>query len=446
MVQIIEIINSTPGSYSKFINTEGVVDTIAVARYLDDWFRAKPRLSDGPVRIWRPSAPQKSLKFNVNVFVENSASMDGYVKGVTDFETAIYNLLADVKLSTFCDSLNLNYINSQVLKFPPDIEDFINKLEPTTFKERGGDRGTTDIKEILSNVLGRVNNRNMAVLVSDFVFSPGKNKDATEYLEQQQVGIRIDIAQKLDSFDLALAVIQLGSQFHGIYYDRNNSGIPIDNKRPYYVWLIGSREQIEEVRNKRILEQLKGRNGYMNMALYKKSGNGAAAYAVQHAKWKEGTFNRDVSKGITGAEWNKETKRFGFSIATDLSGSWQDESYLRDTSNYQVHPAYYVIKDIRAIKHDDQLYNKGYTHLLELSTREAVPLQPNETVRVELLARMPQWVNEHTSSDDTRMANDPAQMEKTFGLKHLMEGVHGAFHPDPNGSLTSIAIPITKKK
>ena len=49
-------------------------------------------------------------KCNVNVYIENSASMDGYVKGVTEFEQSIYSYISDIKLADFCLSLNLNYI------------------------------------------------------------------------------------------------------------------------------------------------------------------------------------------------------------------------------------------------------------------------------------------------------------------------------------------------
>lgn len=445
---LIKLIDTEQEEYHRFLNEVGEVDTTQVGVYLERYL--SKRLKTNDVNVWGPQRIATMPKFNVNVYVENSASMDGYVKGVTDFETAMYNLLADIKLGNFCDSLNLNYINSTVIEnsvnaLPPDIEDFISKLEPTDFKTRGGQRGTTDIKEILRDVLGRVNDRNMALLISDFVFSPGKNKDATEYLEQQQVGIRIDIAQKLDSFNLAIAVVQLESQFNGVYYDRNNSSIPIVDRRPYYVWFVGSEEQIREVLHSGIIERLESRRGYKNIALFRKTGKDiVSAHRVQHAKWKEGTFDREVSNGITGAEWDKETRYFGFSVAADLSDAWQGNSYIVDTSNYRVKNPRYGIRGVRTIAKDDPLRDR-YTHLLEVRTVGTEPLRPDETVRVELLARMPPWVMDHSSLEDSRITDDPLEMGKTFGLKYLIEGVHGAYYPTPNTPLTTITIPIKKK-
>ncbi|CDN31804.1 hypothetical protein BN938_1724 [Mucinivorans hirudinis] len=40
--------------------------------------------------------------------MENSASMNGYVKGITEFEQTVYNYLTDIKISNLTDSLRLN--------------------------------------------------------------------------------------------------------------------------------------------------------------------------------------------------------------------------------------------------------------------------------------------------------------------------------------------------
>ena len=51
------------------------------------------------------------IKPTINVFIENSGSMDGYVKGVTEFEQAVYGYLSDISISNITDTLNLYYIN-----------------------------------------------------------------------------------------------------------------------------------------------------------------------------------------------------------------------------------------------------------------------------------------------------------------------------------------------
>ena len=115
-------------------------------------------------------------KCNVNVYIENSASMDGYVKGVTEFESSLYSYLSDIKLADFCQSLNLNYINSKPLPQPDDVRDFIERLEPDSFRRKGGDRSTTDISNLFQTIMTEQGKNDIAILVSDFVFSPGQDK------------------------------------------------------------------------------------------------------------------------------------------------------------------------------------------------------------------------------------------------------------------------------
>lgn len=71
-----------------------------------------------------------------NIYVENSGSMDGYVKGTTEFEQSVYSYLSDIKISDICSEMNLYYINSKMYKQPSDVKDFIEKLEPNTFRAR----------------------------------------------------------------------------------------------------------------------------------------------------------------------------------------------------------------------------------------------------------------------------------------------------------------------
>ena len=200
--------------------------------------------------VWNPTAPQKIKPFNVNVFIENSASMDGYVKGVTDFENTVYGMLGSIKISEICSSLNLNYIN-RVIPYTipnaltPDIQDFIQKLEPTTFQQRGGNRASSDLADVVKTVLSKTNQNNLSILISDFVFSPGSGANAQDYLNNQKVSIKINIADKINNQNLAIAIYRIQSNFSGKYFDHNNKPISLTGKRPYYVWIIGTEEQVK---------------------------------------------------------------------------------------------------------------------------------------------------------------------------------------------------------
>ena len=74
----------------------GEVDHGKVAAYLKKYFDAKGTpiaLAD----IWQPGATSASTSFNVSVFLENSASMDGYVDAnSTVFKATMLDLLSNL--------------------------------------------------------------------------------------------------------------------------------------------------------------------------------------------------------------------------------------------------------------------------------------------------------------------------------------------------------------
>jgi len=231
-----------------------------------------------------------AIKPTVNVYIENSGSMDGYVKGVTEFEQAIYNYLTDIKISQFSDSLNLFYINSEIIPQGSDISDFIEKLEPTNFKIKGGSRGTTDISNLLKSVLTETSSNEIAILVTDGIFSPGLGKDAEQYLVNQQIGIKSNMANYLKRYpNSAVVIYQLLSKFDGWYYNREDSKIKIKEQRPYYIWIIGETDLLNELIRKVPESKFKGSGIQHAFSIMK--GPKAVDYAI-----KRGSGNFDLDK------------------------------------------------------------------------------------------------------------------------------------------------------
>ena len=442
-----QISGSDEKGFQQFKNDKGKIDNIKVVSYLLKYFKAK-NVGLTANDIWQPLTNGTQETFNINVYLENSKSMDGYVKGVTEFETAIYNLLGDFKISGLCDSLNLNYINKTIPyqkqnALPADIQDFIEKLEPSVFKQRGGDRSVSDLKNILSTVLKTVNNKNAAVLISDFVFSPGKNANAQDYLNNQGVGIKIDFAEKLKEFDLSAVVIQLQSNFDDLYYDKTDKPLSFKGKRPYYVWIFGSTQQISSILNKKILDNIKG--GYSNrLVLQSIKGIREPNYKILYSP-KIGSFSAKQlnAKIISDASTSKDNQTkglFGFNVAVDLSNSLQDANYFLDTSNYILSNTKYQLK-VETITDKNDASLSGFTHLLKLQTGEL----REEVLKIEIVGKTPSWVFNSTSIDDSNILNDKNEQQKTFGLQYLIEGISDAFYPKSNSNaINSISITIKK--
>lgn len=444
-----QILHSDERGFQQFKDVNGDIDNPKVASYLLKYTNAK-NVGLTANDIWQPNTSEQQGPFNINIYLENSASMDGYVKGVTEFETAIYNLLGDFKISGICDSLNLNYINRTIPytkqnALPADIQDFIEKLEPSIFKQKGGDKSVTDLKNILNTVLNTVDDQNVAVLISDFVFSPGKNANALEYLNNQSVGIRIDFAEKLKEFDLSTVVIQLESNFDGWYYQEKIGGKPVQfkGKRPYYIWIFGSTPQITSILDKKILDNIKG--DYTNrLVLQSIKAISEPNYKILSSP-KIGDFSRTElnNKIIADASLSKNNQNnglFGFTVAVDFSNSLQDDNYFLDKSNYVLSNTNYQF-EIETITDKTNASLTGFTHLLKFQTSEL----RDEVLKIDIVGKTPAWVYSSTSEDDSNILTDLNEQQKTFGLKYLVEGVSEAFYPKSrSNTITTFTITIKK--
>lgn len=390
----------------------------------------------------------------IKVFVENSASMDGYVAGITGFENAVYSYLAKIQgadLGVIPDSLPqnknvmvLNYINSKIIEQNPNIDAFIRALEPIAFKNKGGNRGTTDISQILRTIVEQTDDNDISIFVSDCIFSPGRayarEDDAKEYLTSQKVGITTTFSSKLndrDGSDFSVAVMRLTSNFRGYYYDRLDAPHPYDGIRPYYIWLMGSREHIANLLKAINVDEISefkdsglkvfiASNNSLDGACYEVLANGKGTgkfrkkdkYTIANVKPAK---NRSAGRGgcSSGSEYI-----FKLPIGVDLSNVLLSDSYLLNPDNYDVSSQDYRIEI------DKNAPGSKYSHTLMLISESKII--PQGEVSITLKNVMPDWFNDYSVTEDT-MVIDP---EKTFGLSYLMNGVVEAYSNKNIGTLT----------
>lgn len=372
----------------------------------------------------RESEPHKDvvetprIKPNVNVYIENSESMDGYVKGVTEFEQTVYNYLSMIQRSEISNSLNLYYINSAIIPQKPVVRDFIEKLEPSAFKIKGGNRATTEISNIIDTILQKTDKNTISILVSDCVFSLGKKNDSKEYLINQQIGISNDVSQfiKRNKNDAAIIVFQLSSNFNGKYFffdkkEGKEVSEFIDESRPYYIWLIGS---IENVSN---LSTAVPDNKFMGSGVEDKFSIIAGLLNVNYAiRDNTGNFKIDIDKNpktdIKELRKDALSKQVQFSVNVDFSKLLLDDKYLCNTANYEIKGNYKLsITKSPENKH-------GYTHSLNFVSDKVL----KGKIVVRLKKQMPEWVSKKNDNEGYSYVQN-----KTFGIYPQIMGVYSAF-------------------
>lgn len=375
-------------------------------------------------------------KCNVNVYIENSASMDGYVKGVTEFESSLYSYLSDIKLADFCQSLNLNYINSKPLPQPDDVRDFIEKLEPDSFRKKGGDRSTTDISNLFQTIMSEQGKDDIAILVSDFVFSPGK-KDASEYLTNQQIGIKTHFVNRLkEDPDYSAVLYRLVSKFDGKYYNKVDHPTQISAERPFFIWLLGNKDQLQRLTLEVKKENMKGHGVDHTFCISKMTVK--TPYGILPMP-RIGTFQldpADVKTSIKNAKMDKKAvgSKFIVSFGVDYSGFLLEDSYLTDPENYEVNNKAYSIE---VGKNTNP--SSSYTHVIKLKLDPSQPVISRGNIKVSLLKKSAPWAEQYTDNDGEDI-NAEGAMEKTFGLKTLVDGVYDAYKADSNYASFTINI------
>ena len=447
---VIGLESSDDRRFQTLKNESGEVDHAKVAAYLKKYLDAKGTniaLAD----IYQPGAgTSKASSFNVSVFLENSASMDGYVDAnSTAFKAAMNDLLTNLENFPATDSLNLNYINSTIIPVKAaaseaDVRSFQRNLNRGNFKAQGGKRGSSDIGEILSQILNQQKSGELSVLVSDFVFSPG-GKDAVRYLEGQRSQIRSEfVAARRNNPNLSVAILQGQAQFEGTYYDRNDKPhARLTTERPYYVWLIGTAAQIQSVLDSRILAQT--RSGFTNKLVIQPASKAVQPpFKILYSP-KIGSFDaKSLVKGvITDAQAARDDRNkgvFEFSLAVNFAKRMQDESYFLDSTNYKISDAKYSLK-VNPIADRNDVSLNSFTHILTLRTMDL----KDEKLTIDVIGKVPNWVYSTSSEDDTQIETATNETSKTFGFSYLVEGVSDAFYPRSQAN-PLCSIPLTIKK
>ena len=393
--------------------------------------------------IFNPEiSEQDSIKPVIKVFIENSLSMDGYVNGNSDFKADLTEMLVLTKNHVGESNISINFINSKA--FPSsnkDIVTFASKLEPNSmsFSVGGKGRAKSDINNIFKILLDSLHDNNIVILISDCIYSLGDG-DETEGKLNIQKSLTHDAfndALKLKKNDLSTVCLKMISDFNGVYYDLNDKPVKVNDQRPYYIWIMGQEPLINEYYPK-ITKNLIGiKNSYVltskinaKQPFYTvlRETNGLGTFKI--AKEDRGNTTVNSIQDITYAKG-----KFQFALAIDLSQVLVDKSYLLSKNNYKSDG--FEIVSVEKLDQNKLLPNEWkrlestpVTHIITVATSDQTLLRDME---LELLNSIPEWVEQSSSNDDRQITNE---LNKTFGLSYLVQGVREAYVTQ-NPKLTS---------
>lgn len=380
------------------------------------------------------SKPEKFIQPIVNVYIENSSSMIGYIIGDTYFKADVRELLTLLEhfYANNGRKVNLFFINSKTYPInTSDNPNYITILTPETFKV--GKVYESDLNKVFKQVLDKTSKNTLSILISDCIYSV---KGSASPLSVQKTGIEGHFLNKSKKgIKVSSEIIKLNSQFNGIYYDKNNGKHSLTgNMRPYYMVALGSDKVLNNLNTKIPFNDGK-MNGYLNkLILTNNNFSEKIYYTLLKTKNDVGRYsyirdgsNRDSKKGIEKIETNG--RFFEFTVGIDYSKIPFESSYICDANNYKIIKGNYKIKKVDEVNSATKknitpsaLNIIGSNKITHYITFVATSKDQSDLECI-LENKIPDWVYQTNTMDDTGKTIDK---NRTFGFQYLVEGISEA--------------------
>ena len=393
--------------------------------------------------------PPKELR-GINFFLETSASMEGYMRGNSDFSKTIPNFLVDIegRVKFTNKTIHINYISDSISKYRGTTRDFIHDISTTKVAVAN----SSQMHKIFEAVTNATDSNDISILVSDCILSfADEHIRANKEINVQKADGELkafvkDAFLKMKSRNVCATVYGLTSKFFGTYYTYQNNKILLkgDVLRPYYIWIIGNQELVQQFN-----KQLSEISGFapelaISFGMFDKP---IDKYTLLFKTGHEGEWTFDDNH-LKDVEITKKQPA-KFNIAVDLS---KLPAYARDLT-YLKNNVKLVNSDLQAkivsIKNADEMdMNKAApkekgplldaTHVINLEVTDLY--QSTGTIVLELPLRYDLAYKDWSVMDDRNVAGIG---RKTFAFEHLVDGIREAYQ---NNNENYVHITINLKK
>ncbi len=368
-------------------------------------------------------------------FIENSGSMKGYVNGSTQYVDLLANIAnhPDLIKSNITQAF---YLTSGTT-IPRKVTNLRQSLIPAYFNE-----SRSDLNNLFKTALDSTNTNSITFLVSDGIYDMCPDPNPLNALSILGHELRSVFIEKLRSFDFQTIIIKCKSNFNGRYYPGNCCpSYPINQERPYYIWIFGNSDVLKKYFPDNYLNSL---NGYVNMArffIYLKWND---TYLKENDKYrpnshkKIGTYFPSKENVYTLERVSSNPNNvFQFSIAVDFSELPLNDNYLNDISNYSVTNGYEIV----SIDKPTAIAELGFPNLTHLIVVKKTGI-PIGTLTVSLINKGYPWINSTNINDDCNIRENSNQ---TFGFEVLNKAILEAYdYINPDKEIYKFTINLKK--
>ncbi|MDE5886013.1 MAG: hypothetical protein K2H46_00315 [Muribaculaceae bacterium] len=404
------------------------------------------------------SAQHTYHPLELKLYMERSGSMVSFdtERSSGEFKGIVSTLLNRFPTVESRDSTAVYIVNDNIYPFKGSVRDFLAQRDFFTATKGIGDPSFTDFDRIFSMIMSDVTKYQVSALISDLIYSSKgqENVSASKLLNEAYALTHNTFKNKTNT---SVIILKFEAGYSGPYYNyaSPSKGVTYNGERPFYVMLFLSKESLQELYEAPEYEafiKFSTLNNFEDMFCFTDL-RFRPAFSIIPEIDHEGRFRKERTHGnslITGICDAQLSKDGGISIpiAVDLSGIPLSESYKKNKSLYDVESSTgFKIASIRSLANDADCADKvkdrlsGATHLIILESDEK---PKNETVKISLAYRLPSWIAESSTDDDTDISKEEFD-STTFGLESMMKGIFAAYVPD--GSRCSILdLEFTVKK
>jgi hypothetical protein len=374
-------------------------------------------------------------------YLENSGSMFGYVNGFTEYVDVVSELAEKPRFAEEKTSREFYFVNggqnlrvTNIGQNPANLKD---KLNVNGFN--CGDISKSNLNSMFQLALSRAKNDTISILISDAIYDIGRPQAPMNALSTEGRETRSRFIERLNKGDLQTIIIKLNSHFDGKYFPVTGGSVNISQNRPYYIWIFGETELLNQYFSDEYIKSLKG---FTDIARFLKLNELDVPYqATAHKKVGDFKFDKRDKNKLVNIKADRHGQGFQFTVAVDYSEFPFSESYLTSSSNYSCNNSNYSIRDVSIIG-KIKLYGLDFepTHLITVGTERS----PHCQLEISLQNNIPNWIETTNIDDESSIIGD---ITHTYGFKFLTNGISEAYqHITKHENAASFKIEISNNR
>lgn len=402
-----------------------LIAVIVIAILLKDHKSSSDSGSGNPLPA--DTVNMKTSKPVIRIYMENSGSMNGYVTTNSEFKDALGRFIA--KTNGYYEDTRLYFINDNIYQTDicKNLDDFVLNLNPETMHV--GNTEYTDINDIFKMILARTSEDTVSVLVSDCVYAVQNAGNLLAAASSSTTGAFMKAIRKAQDKkkDFAVIIMKCSSKFVGRWYG-GNKPFDANTERPYYIIIMGNKEQVADMNNHLELENTP--TGIPGLKYkYMLSTESCWDLNEQTARVFTNGFTNAMRikpahdglniKRIT-VDKEKTSLRFAFGLGVD--NLFADKTYLLDKKNYEVEPKGYVVADVTDQAKFTECDFFRHPICVQIKTN-GQNFSPEITLRLK--NKIPTWVMQ--SSYNQPLQGLP-KSHKSYAIYEMIEGIYDAFY------------------